>query len=340
MSEAIMKLCYLNSPYWSHARTARAYKRCLESIVEVLRQPESADLVVLHDEPHRFHEYYTRYDCLRTKYVIAYSVWEASRLPVSFLAGLDLVQEVWTCSDYSKKAFAASCNNLHVIPHEVEPIGSRHKDDEVELLRKIKYDARNKYLITIANVWNRRKNVDTLVRLFKDLSVDFPKARLIIKIGWREAIPESYYSPQITAINDVLSAGQMECLYSIASAYVSPHHSEGWGLCISDALMRAVPVIATAYSGNLTFMNNDNAFAIPAIERPIKESEEYHLFTRDMCWGEPSSRQLELAICQVLDDTHTDLIAGKTSNGARDMKQFSALAIENQLKARIASLHL
>ena len=333
-----MKLFYLNSPYRSHARVARAYKKCLEPVIEMLSRPQAADLVILHDEPHRFPDYYNRIGDLRRKYVIAYSVWEASCLPASFLAGLELVQEVWTCSEYSSKAFAAKCSNLHVIPHIVEAVSARHGGLDGELLRSINYDARNKYLITIANLWDKRKNVDSLTRAFMRISNDFPNARLIIKAGWNEAVPASYIHPQIIFINEVLTVGQIECLYAIATAYVSPHHSEGWGLCISDALRREVPVIATGYSGNLTFMNHNNAFAIPATERSIGVSEEYHLFTRDMCWGEPSSEKLELAMCQVLDNSHHDEIADKKSNGARDMDSFSEAALRDLLKARLAHL--
>src|SRR5690606_22342591 len=44
---------------------------------------------------------------------------------------------------------------------------------------------------------------------------------------------------------------------------VSPHRGEGWGLNLSQAMLLKKPVIGSAYSGNLEFMNEENSFLIP-----------------------------------------------------------------------------
>ena len=49
-----------------------------------------------------------------------------------------------------------------------------------------------------------------------------------------------------------------ECL-----AYVSLHRSEGYGNTLAEAMVRGRPVVATAYSGNLDFMDESTALLVP-----------------------------------------------------------------------------
>jgi glycosyltransferase involved in cell wall biosynthesis len=45
-------------------------------------------------------------------------------------------------------------------------------------------------------------------------------------------------------------------------SYISLHRSEGFGLTMAEAMYFSKPVIATGYSGNLEFMNEENSFLV------------------------------------------------------------------------------
>jgi glycosyltransferase involved in cell wall biosynthesis len=53
-------------------------------------------------------------------------------------------------------------------------------------------------------------------------------------------------------------------LMASCDAYVSLHRSEGFGQGMAEAMLLGKPVIATAYSGNLSFMNTHNSALVPA----------------------------------------------------------------------------
>lgn len=55
---------------------------------------------------------------------------------------------------------------------------------------------------------------------------------------------------------DPLSYRQVLSLYASADVYVSLHRAEGLGLGMLEAMRLGVPVIATGWSGNMTFMNH------------------------------------------------------------------------------------
>ncbi len=52
-------------------------------------------------------------------------------------------------------------------------------------------------------------------------------------------------------------------LMAAADCYVSLHRSEGFGLTMAESMALGKPVIATAYSGNLEFMTDENSFLVP-----------------------------------------------------------------------------
>jgi hypothetical protein len=70
-----------------------------------------------------------------------------------------------------------------------------------------------------------------------------------------------------------------------AIAYVSLHRSEGYGLTCAEAMALGTPVIATGYSGNLDFMNDDNSFLVDYDLIPVKDSTG--TYEVDARWADP-----------------------------------------------------
>jgi len=64
-------------------------------------------------------------------------------------------------------------------------------------------------------------------------------------------VRDEYVSPELHA---ALLAG--------CDAYVSLHRSEGFGLDMASAMGLGIPVVATRYSGNLEFMDDDTAYLV------------------------------------------------------------------------------
>jgi len=69
--------------------------------------------------------------------------------------------------------------------------------------------------------------------------------------------------PDVVLMEDYLDATGRDALVAHCDCYVSLHRSEGLGLTMAEAMAWGKPVIATAYSGNLDFMTEDNSFLVP-----------------------------------------------------------------------------
>ena len=66
---------------------------------------------------------------------------------------------------------------------------------------------------------------------------------------------------------------EMESLYAAADAYISLHRAEGFGLNLAEAMLRGLPVVATNWSGNVDFMDEDCAIMIPASLRSVRDPQ-------------------------------------------------------------------
>jgi glycosyltransferase involved in cell wall biosynthesis len=78
---------------------------------------------------------------------------------------------------------------------------------------------------------------------------------------------------RIILMNETFSHEQHHMLIEASDCLVSLHRAEGFGLDLLYAVSRGVPVIATAYSGNMDFCNSDTVWLIDFQESYVGGSE-------------------------------------------------------------------
>jgi glycosyltransferase involved in cell wall biosynthesis len=116
-----------------------------------------------------------------------------------------------------------------------------------------------------------RKNPFALVQAFKRAFRPGDGAVLLIKTvnGPHAARPlrrleaAAADHPDIHVVDGYVSASEKDSTIAACDCYVSLHRSEGYGLTMAEAMAYGKPVIATAYSGNLDFMDEANSFLVP-----------------------------------------------------------------------------
>ena len=332
-----LKVSYGCGRYFSHARVARQYRDLLRNHCQIVKQVACADIVVLHFEPHSFAALFENYPDLKGKYVVAYCVWEASELPASYSQAIRHVQEIWTCSHYCFGVFRRHHPQVHYVPHVIER-ETNYSDEHRESIRKrVSYDPGNFYFLTITKLWDLRKNTRALVHAFQRQRSAMPKARLIIKAGPEDVVEQS---PQdgLIVLHENLTETQINALYALADVYVSPHHSEGWGLTLSDAMLFEKPTIATGYSGNCEFMNADNSWLLDFMVDYIKPEDCFYLFDSSMKWAYPSVEDLEQKLLSLYENRQAPEIHRRVHNASNHIQKFNRHSVSAILERRIMDI--
>ena len=91
------------------------------------------------------------------------------------------------------------------------------------------------------------------------------------------------------------------------------------------------PVIATAYSGNLDFMDESNAALVDATLIPVVDRQGYYPATA--VWADPDLDQAAAAMQRMVDDDGYRARVGETAR--RDMMQQPSMTHTGHLIARL-----
>jgi hypothetical protein len=89
----------------------------------------------------------------------------------------------------------------------------------------------------------------------------------------------------ILFIDQAMTGSERDALVASCDCYLSLHRSEGHGLVLAEAMTMGKPVIATAYGGNMEFMNEHNSY--PVAWTPTRVGEGVEHYPAGASWAEP-----------------------------------------------------
>lgn len=342
MNLGALKVYCGHQNYLSHARAAQDYQAILTSLCTVVDDPAACDVAILHHEPSEYLRLFEEIPALRRKYVIGYCVWESDTLPSALCAGVKPMDELWTASVYCLQAFAEAHPRVLWVPHVVAFDTTRSPEDEAAVAELLQLPEGTFNFLHITTAGIRRKNTQGLREAFTYVSKRLPQARLIIK-----SIEYPHYSlAPVKAVQDgatvildgKLPPGQLAALYSRAHSLVSPHYAEGWGLTLTDAMIQGLPVIATAYSGNMDFMTPYNSWWVGFTEEPIRKTDQYYLFDGKMSWAYPHREGLERQMLEVYRMTQDGTAQAWTARAQQDVALYSRERVGELIGERLSQL--
>lgn len=338
-----MRIFYQLGTYVSHVRAGQENMLALRMAGhELVNDPTQADVAVLHDEPLFLPGHLERLANLALP-VVAYCVFEAAPLPDIFLPPLQLVQEIWTCSEHSRAVFAACLPNVHVVPHVVRRPEPAPLDLEriAALLQAGKGDEKKEtfWFYTIADAANRRKNLPAALHAFAALRASL--GQNADRVGF--AVKQYRHSldlsglPGVVSLDGDFSSGEIAALHTLTHCYVSPHRAEAWGLGLSEALSLGNQVIATGWSGNMTFMDERNSRLLPYTLIPVTETDLAALppfFQTGMLWAEPDRAALQREMRRALRGQDAD----RSHRAQGVAERFSPILVGKIMSARLEAL--
>ena len=245
---------------------------------------------------------------LRDSYVIGQWFWELEDFPDTYGEAFHIVDEVWVATEFVADAVrrrAPAGVRVEVMPlplvaPEVDSAFSRSSlglDDRYMFLFSFDF-------MSVSS----RKNPLGLLDAYMSAFGEAAGAQLVIKSinGDRnlKALEEIRWAARfrrdITIIDGYLDRATAAALTASADCYVSLHRSEGLGLTMSEAMSLGVPVIATGYSGNLDFMNDDVAVLIPWTYEAVGEGSDP--YPPDSRWACPDTRAAAQAMRRLFED--------------------------------------
>jgi glycosyltransferase involved in cell wall biosynthesis len=250
-------------------------------------------------------------------YTVGVWCWEASRFPDSFRPAFDLVDEIWVASEYvAEIVVEATEKPVRVFPMPVEIV------PPPELTRAEVGLPENRFAFLFAFDFFstvERKNPFGLIEAFSRAFAPSEGPTLLIKTinGNKQAgelkrlMHAAAQHPDIRVVDEYVSGEQMRGLVANSDSFVSLHRSEGFGLSLAETMAYGKPVIATGYSGNLTFMEDTNSYLVGFGLTPIPPGSAN--YPAGALWADPDLDDAAATMRRVIE--HPDEAAERGSRG-------------------------
>ncbi len=241
--------------------------------------PGSGSLIVHHNGPYLPHALWALGRArVRGRRIVGYWAWELPRLPDEWRASFRYLHEIWVPSSFTRDAVAAATDKpVHVMPHPLPPVAATPG-----MRGRLGLSADSLLVLNVFHLGSAfsRKNPLAAIAAFRKAYGDAPNRLLVIKVidngaQWarRELDTAIAGAGNIRVIEGMLPEADMAGLMAAADIVISLHRSEGFGLVPAQAMALGKPVIATAWSGNLDFMNKNNSALVSYSLVPVRDPE-------------------------------------------------------------------
>lgn len=229
------------------------------------------------------------------KYKIGYTMLETTGIPEEWVRQCNKMNEVWVPSSFNVKTFKDSGVK---VPIYVMPLGV-----DVNYYNPLihSYKKHNKYTFLSVFEWGERKAPEKLLRAYSNAFTKDDEVVLICKVINNDPsvdvnkeikklnLPEN--GPEIIMMyNTKFADYQMPTLYRSADCFVIPTRGEGWGMPILEAMACGIPTIATDWSSQTDFFNEENGYPINVPN--LIDAEAKCPYYKGFQWADPSEEHL------------------------------------------------
>ena len=320
------------------------------NLAKPLRTPRRINLLHLNAESIPLAFAYLDKRILEHSYNIGYFFWELDQIPKCHALALDLVDEIWVSSEYNREIYARNTRvPVHNVGMAVEPL------PEASRVARRDFGLPDETFVFLATFdsfsFIERKNPLGVLRAFQTAFPVDGEARvaLVLKTQNRTRVGDPHQlrvwqaiddivasDPRIRILDQTLGYADLLGFKQLCDAYVSLHRSEGWGFGMIEAMQLKLPVITTAYSGNMEFCSPETAFLVDyALVSPMPA--EYIFVERGSRWAEPCVASAVAAMRAVVEAP--DQARARAEAGYRRVRDaFSLAAIARRYEARLIAI--
>jgi glycosyltransferase involved in cell wall biosynthesis/GT2 family glycosyltransferase len=246
------------------------------------------------------------------------TTFETDGLPPEWVDRCNSMDEVWVPSRFNSATFskAGVTKPVLVVPEGVDTNKFRPGLQPLEIPGP-------KMGTTFLSVfeWTHRKGPDVLLRAWARAFGPDDDVRLVLRTyppneiegdpaRWvdakieetlREAGSSRSRCAPILVIARQVPDADMPRLYAAADVYLAPSRGEGWGRPHMEAMSCGVPVVATRWSGNLDFQDDNNSWLVDVEGLEEIDAKEEFPFYRGQKWAKPSVDHLSRLLKTALD---------------------------------------
>jgi len=308
----------------------------------LIDSPGEYKIKILHTTPNVYQQYMEP-----GKYHIGRVFWETDRLPADFAKNVELMDEIWTGSQFNADAIrkAGVTKPIYIIPEAIDIIPPAVKGYKTRADDDFKF-----YSIF---EWTDRKNPDSLLEAFWREFEHTDHVSLTIKTYLDNFTPEkkqeifssaqrtkrrlglTRYAP-VYFYTNLMDRSQIYRFHVTHDCFVSAHRGEGWGIPQMEAMLMGKPIISTNCGGIHEYLENGfDSLLVSYTMIPLAgNNRNQQWYTPDQEWAQVDINHLRTQLRQMIDLPD---LAKTLGENAREtvVKKFSLEAVGMQMAKRL-----
>lgn len=274
------------------------------------------------------------------RYNIGFWMWEQEELPEEWSGFFPLFDEVWTASEFCASAIRKSCKlPVTLIPHIVEPVCDTACDraalglPEDVFLFLTMFD--NDSISERKNPWGAIKAFQLAFEGKNEKVGLVVKARNLDDKTREELLERLRGCPNVWLLEGDYPKKTINSLIRMSDVYVSLHRSEGFGLVMAEAMYLGTPVIATNWSANTEFMDQETACMVDA--EMVELEKDILPYRKGSRWADPDLDQAAKYMRRLYtDEAYRDELAGRAKANIRQL--LSTERVAKLIEERLAEI--
>lgn len=293
LAQMLLETGYKISVY--NSENSKVGNRGDESYNEYINEQLIYGINIFHINPCELGWFYMMHQNMwNRRYNIAFWLWELEEFPTEWILYCHLFDEIWVPSTFIKKSIVKVTDvPVKVLPYHVTA------PYDVKLRRKEFNLPKEKFLFLImydANSTMRRKNPQGAINAFKKaFRPEEENVGLVIKVNharkrdWILLKNQLEEYRNIYYFSETMEKEVVNSLVHCVDVFVSLHRSEGFGLVMAEAMLLGTPVVATNWSSNIEFMDENSACLVDY--ELIRNDRTEGLYKKGCIWAEPDIGQ-------------------------------------------------
>ena len=293
-------------------------------------------------------------DVFSDAYNIGYFFWELDTPAACHFLGMELLDEIWVSTQYGVDIYTPGNQG-----RPVTNVGMCYEDlPEIErdsarafVCDRFGFTGREFVFLVAFDSFSfiQRKNPIGTLQAFAKAFRGVKDVRLVIKTQNRTKVTDPVQQKiweqvdalirddtRVVILDETLAYDDLLRLKKGSDCYISLHKSEGWGFGMIEAMNLGVPVVATAYSGNMDFCSSDRVWLVDYTEIEL-EQDDYIFVREGQKWAEPDVDDAARQFHAVYSDASART-ARATAAHDFVQQQFSAAAIAKRYRDRLETI--